>query len=165
MSVAKSVVTAIAALTVASVLLGLVFEACRATFMIPAALYLALCFAQTSHSVEEYLTRFWVHIFEAPLLPFSRTFQSRGPNKVSRVSFVAFNIAFDGLMFLFYLFLLQGAAWSWVFVLGTALVGVGNGVLHCGTSLLKRGYFSGCVTAIFTLAAGSLTLAFTTARL
>ena len=165
MSVVKSVVTAVAALTVASVLLGLVFKAYSVTFVIPAALYLALCFAQASHSIEEYLTRFWVHIFEAPLLPFSRTFQSHGPNKVSRVSFVTFNIAFDGLMFLFYLFLLQSEAWSWVFVLGTALVGVGNGVLHCGTALLKRGYFSGCLTAIFTLATGSLTLTFTTVRL
>ena len=165
MSVVKSVITAVAALTVASVLLGLVFEACRVTFVIPAALYLALCFAQASHSVEEYLTRFWVHIFEAQLLPFSRAFQSRGSSKVSRVSFITFNTAFDGLMFLFYLFLLQGVAWSWVFVLGTALVGVGNGVLHCGTALLRRGYFSGCVTAIFTLAAGSLTLTFTTVRL
>ena len=107
MSVVKTVVTAVAALTVASMLLGLVFEACRATFVIPAALYLALCFAQASHSVEEYLTRFWVYIFEAPLLPFSRTFQSRGPSRVSRVSFVAFNTALDGLMFLFYLFLLK----------------------------------------------------------
>jgi hypothetical protein len=165
MSVVKSVATAVAALAVASVLLGLVFESYRVTFVIPAALYLALCFAQASHSIEEYLTRFWVHIFEAPLLPFSRTYQSRGPGKVSRVSFVAFNIAFDGVMFLFYPFLLQGAAWSWVFVLGTALVGVGNAVLHCGTALLKRAYFSGCVTAIFTLLAGSLTLAFTTVRL
>ena len=83
MSVVKSVVTAVAALTVASMLLGLVFEACRATFVIPAALYLALCFAQDSHSVEEYLTGFWVHIFEAPLMRFGRTFQSREPGKVS----------------------------------------------------------------------------------
>lgn len=141
------------------------FEACRVTFAIPAVLYLALCFAQASHSVEEYLTRFWEHISETPLLPFSRTFQSRGTAKVSRTAFVAFNIAFDGLMFLFYLFLLRGAAWSWVFVLGMALVGVGNAVLHCGTALLKRAYFSGCVTAVFTLAAGSLTLAFATGRL
>ena len=108
---------------------------------------------------------FWMHIFEAPLPPFSRAFQSREPSKISRVSFVAFNTAFDGLMFLFCLFLLQGAAWSWVFVLGTALIGVGNGVLHCGTTLLKRAYFSGCISAIFTLVAGSLTLAFTTVRI
>jgi len=165
MSVVKSVVAAVSALTVASVLLGLLFEAYRVTFAIPAELYLALCFAQASHSVEEYLTRFWAHIFETPLLPFSRVFQSRGPSKVSRVSFIAFNTAFDGLMFLFCLFLLQGAAWSWVFVLGTALIGVGNGVLHCGTTLLKRAYFSGCISAIFTLVAGSLTLAFTTVRI
>jgi hypothetical protein len=165
MSVVKSVVAAVSALTVASVLLGLVFEAYRVTFAIPAELYLALCFAQASHSVEEYLTRFWVHIFEAPLLPLSGASQSRGTSKVSRVSFIAFNTTFDGLMFLFCLFLLQGAAWSWVFVLGTALVGVGNGVLHCGTTLLKRAYFSGCITAIFTLVAGSLTLAFTTVRI
>ena len=39
MSVVKSVVTAVAALTVASVLLGLVFKAYRVTFVIPAALY------------------------------------------------------------------------------------------------------------------------------
>jgi hypothetical protein len=58
MSVVKSVVTAVAALTVASVLVGLVFEAYRVTFAIPAGLYLALCFAQASHSVEKYLTRF-----------------------------------------------------------------------------------------------------------
>ena len=67
------------------------------TFVVPAALYLALCFAQASHSPEEYLTYFWVHIFEAPLLPFRRTFQNREPGKVDRVSFVAFNVAFDGV--------------------------------------------------------------------
>ena len=67
---------------------------------------------------------------------------------------MAFNLAFDALMFLFYLFLLQGVAWWWVFVLGMTLVGVGNAVLHCGTALLKGGYFSGCVTTVFTLAAG-----------
>jgi len=71
------VVTAVAALTVASVVLELLFEAYRVTFVIPAALYLALCFAQASHSVEEYLTRFWVHIFEASTLPSAAQFGCR----------------------------------------------------------------------------------------
>jgi hypothetical protein len=98
------------------------------------------------------------------MLPFSRAFQSRGTAKVSRTAFVAFNIAFDGLVFLFYVFLLRGAAWSWVFVLGTALVGVGNAVLHCGTALPREPTFSGCATAVFTLAAGSFTLGLTSVR-
>jgi hypothetical protein len=144
---------------VASVLFGVVFEAYKVTAVIPTAFYLAMCFAQTIHSIEEYLTHFWEHITEASMLPFEKHSEVGGTSKMDRYFFIVFNIAFDGLMFLFYLFLIWGAAWSWVFVLGMAVIGIGNGILHCGTALQKRKYFSGCISAVFTLIIGAMILA------
>lgn len=116
-------------------------------------------FCATIHSVEEYFSHFWEHITEIPMFPFKKHPEGNGIPRSDRFFFIVFNIAFDGLMFLYYLFLSWNAVWSWVFVLGMALVGVGNSILHCGTALNKRAYFSGCISAVFTLITGAIILA------
>jgi hypothetical protein len=61
-------------------------------------------------------------------------------------------------MLLLYWPILLGASWSWLFGVGMALVGVGNGILHCGMALKHWEYFSGCLSGVMTFMTGALLL-------
>jgi hypothetical protein len=75
-----------------------------------------------------------------------------------RAFFVLFNIALNAVMLSFYWPISYGASWSWLFGLGMACVGVGNGFLHCGMAVKQMMYFSGCISAALTLITGVLVL-------
>lgn len=66
MRVFKPVVLGVSALVIASFLIGLILDAIGVTLTLSAVFYLFLCFAQMLHSLEEYLTQFWVHIANVP---------------------------------------------------------------------------------------------------
>lgn len=157
MKVFKPVVLSFAALVVASLLFGIIFETFGVTVSFSTTFYLFICFAQMIHSLEEYETRFWVHFTETPLLAFRRRSRSREP-VMDRAFFVIFNIVLNAVMLFFYWPISLAASWSWLFGVGMAFVGVGNGILHCGTALKRRKYFSGCVSGVLTFITGALIL-------
>jgi hypothetical protein len=158
MKVFKPVVVAVAALILSSFLFGLVFDAFKVTISFSATFYLLLCCAQMIHSLEEYATKFWVQLAVTPLSAFRRRSQSTEP-MADRAFFVLFNILLNALMLAFYWPISLGLSWSWLFGVGMALVGIGNGILHCGTALKRRKYFSGCVSGVLTFITGALILA------
>jgi hypothetical protein len=119
--------------------------------------YLFLCFAQMLHSLEEYFTQFWTHITEARVFSRWRRSGDAGPI-ADRAFFILFNIALNAVMLSFYWPISYGASWSWLFGLGMACEGVGNGILHCGTAVNQMKYFSGCISAGLTLISGALVL-------
>lgn len=157
MKVFKPVVLAILALIAASLLFGIIFNALKVTIFFSATSYLLLCFAQMIHSLEEYATGFWAHFAETPFSAFRTTSKTKEP-MMDRTFFVLFNIALNAVMLLFYWPILLGESWSWLFGVGMAFVGVGNGLLHCGTALKRRKYFSGCVSGVLTFITGALIL-------
>ena len=158
MRVFKPVVLGVSALVIASFLIGLILDAIGVTLTLSAVFYLFLCFAQMLHSLEEYLTQFWAHIANVPLLTARTRFQDAKP-AMDRSFFTLFNIVLNAAMLSFCWPISYGASWSWLFGLGMASVGVGNGVLHCGIAVRQRGYFSGCISATLTFAAGVLVFA------
>jgi len=158
MRVFKPVVLAIAALVVSSLLFGLVFDAFKVTISFSATFYLLLCLAQMVHSLEEYATKFWMQLTVTPFSAFRRRSWSREP-MMDRAFFVLFNIILNAVMLAFYWPIYLGASWSWFFGVGMALVGVGNGILHCGTALKRGKYFSGCVSGVLTFITGTMILA------
>nr|MDO8099099.1 HXXEE domain-containing protein [Candidatus Njordarchaeota archaeon] len=157
MKVFKPVVLAFVALIVSSLAFGLLFDAFKVTISYSAAFYLLLCFAQMVHSLEEYATRFWMQLTVTPLSAFRRRRQGREP-MMDRAFFVLFNIILNAVMLVFYWPILLGVSWSWLFGVGMTLVGVGNGILHCGTALRHLKYFSGCISGVLTFITGVLTL-------
>lgn len=68
MRVFRPVVLGLIALVVASFLFGMTLDAIGLMLTFSATFYLFLCFAQMLHSLEEYLTQFWVHFANVPLL-------------------------------------------------------------------------------------------------
>jgi hypothetical protein len=157
MIVFKPVVISFAALVVASLLFGLFFDTFGVTVSFSTAFYLLICFAQIVHSFEEYATKFWIHIADTPLFAFRRHSHSR-ERAAYRSFFILFNVVLNMVMLLFYWPISLGAPWSWVFGIGMAFESVGNGILHCGTALGRREYFSGCISSVFTFLAGALLL-------
>jgi hypothetical protein len=157
MKVFKPVVISFAALVVASLTFGVVFDAFGITVSFSTTFYLLICFVQIVHSLEEYATKFWVHIADTPLFAFRERSQTREP-AMDRSFFVAFNIVLNMVMLFFYWPISLGASWSWVFGIGMASLSVGNGILHWGTALIRWEYFSGCVSGVFTFVAGTLML-------
>lgn len=153
----RPVVLGLTALVVASFLFGLLLDAIGFTLTISALFYLFLCFAQMLHSLEEYFTQFWMHIPEIPLLTMWTRFRDAKPT-MDRTFFVLFNIVLNGAMLSFYWPISYVAPWSWLFGLGMAGVGVGNGILHCGMAAKQRSYFSGCISATLTFMTGALVL-------
>jgi hypothetical protein len=158
MKVFKPVVIAVCALVISSFLFGLVFDAFKVTISFSLTFYLLLCLAQMVHSLEEYATKFWIQLGATPFSAFRRRSQSGEP-MADRAFFVLFNIILNVLMLAFYWPISLGVSWSWLFGVGMALVGVGNGILHCGTALKRRKYFSGCVSGVLTFVTGALILA------
>ena len=153
MKVFKPVVIGLTALVVASFLFGLMLDPLGISLAFSATFYLFLCFAQVLHSLEEYFTQFWVHIAETPLISVGTN--SRNAKVImDRDFFVIFNVVLNVVMLLFYWPISFGAPWSWLFGLGMATVGVGNGFLHCGMAIRQRGYFSGCISSCLTLITG-----------
>jgi hypothetical protein len=151
------VVVGVTALVVASFLLGLTLDSMRITITFSATFHLFLCLAQMLHSLEEYITQFWVHISEAPPL---RKWKRSGNGEpiADRAFFILFNVTLNLIMLSFYWPISYGASWSWLFGLGMACVGVGNGFLHCGMAVTQKRYFSGCISASLTLISGILVL-------
>jgi len=164
MKVYKPVVLAFFTLIVSSLLLGLVFDAFDITISFSVAFYVLLCFAQMVHSLEEYATKFWMQLNVTPLSLFRRRSQSREP-MMDRAFFILFNIVLNAVMLVFSWPILLGASWSWFFGVGMALVGIGNGIIHCGTALKRGKYFSGCVSGVLIFITGAMILASLSVRL
>ena len=157
MRVFRPVVIGVTVLVLASFLFGLALDVRGITPTLSATFYLFLCFAQMFHSLEEYFTQFWMHITEAR--SFSRWRHSGDGGLIAdRAFFVFFNTALNAVMLSFYWPISHGASWSWLFGLGMACVGVGNGFLHCGVAVKQMKYFSGCISASLTLITGALVL-------
>jgi hypothetical protein len=155
MRVFRPVVIGVTVLVVASFLFGLTLDALGITLTFSALFYLFLCLAQVLHSFEEYFTQFWMHIAETPL--FTMWTSSRDARSIlDRVFFILFNVVLNVVMLSFYWPISFGASWSWLFGLGMAGVGVGNGFLHCGMAIRQGRYFSGCISAGLTLILGVL---------
>jgi hypothetical protein len=144
-------------LVAASFLFGLALDVRGITLTFSAMFNLFQCFAQMLHSVEEYFTQFWMHITEARVFSKWRRSGDSGPI-ADRAFFILFNIALDAVMLSFYWPVSYGVSWSWLFGLGMACEGVGNGLLHCGMAVKQMKYFSGCISASLTLITGALVL-------
>jgi hypothetical protein len=121
-------------------------------------LYLGLCLAQVAHSIEEYYTQFWVHIGEGFIF---QKLKGKGVVKDvtldKRVFFVG-NIVLNALMLAYVWPIASELSWAWFFGIAMAVVGIGNGILHCGTTILEKRYYSGSVTGIITLIMGAIML-------
>ncbi|MGA2239391.1 MAG: HXXEE domain-containing protein [Candidatus Bathyarchaeia archaeon] len=155
MKVFRPVVIGVTVLAVVSFLFGLTLDALGITLTFSAMFYLFLCFAQVLHSLEEYFTQFWMHIAETPLLTMRTSSRDAKPI-MDRVFIILFNIVLNMVMLSFYWPISFGASLSWLFGLGMAAVGVGNGFLHCGMAIRQGRYFSGCISAGLTLITGGL---------
>jgi hypothetical protein len=68
------------------------------------------------------------------------------------------NIALNALMLAYVWPIVLGLSWAWFFGVAMAVVGIGNGILHCGTTILNKKYYSGSVTGIITLVVGAAIL-------
>jgi hypothetical protein len=77
---------------VASFLFGLVLAVRGITLTFSAVFHLFLCLAQMLHSLEEYFTKFWMHITEAGAFSKWRRSGDAGPI-AGRAFFVLFNTA------------------------------------------------------------------------
>jgi hypothetical protein len=157
MRVFRPVVIGVTVLVLGSFLFGLVLDVRGITLTFSAMFYLFLCFAQMLHSLEEYFTQFWTHITEARVFSKWRRSGNAGPI-ADRAFFILFNIALNSVMLSFYWPISYGASGSRLFGLGMTCVGVGNGFLHRGTAVKQMRYFSGCISAGFTIITGALVL-------
>ena len=141
-----------------SFFIGSLFPSIFMEYPYSATFYLLLCFAQIVHSIEEYFTQFWDHIGEAFLIPLIIKFRKTEPLTLDKSFFIAGNIALIGIMLLYFRPIEYGASWAWFFGIVIAFVEIGNGILHCGTAISQRKYYSGSVSGVFTLIAGFLLL-------
>jgi hypothetical protein len=120
-------------------------------------LYLSLGVAQTAHSVEEVLAGLWKNFpivtgFVHARIPFIPV-MSWSPE-----GFATANLVIVGVVLAFSPFVFLKQLWTWKIVRILAVVEVLNGILHSSAAILKGGYFSGCVSAVFLFLLGVVTL-------
>lgn len=158
MKIFAPVVIGVILLAVTSAIVGFMFGASISLLAYSAWFYLALCFAQMAHSIEEYFTQFWDHIGKALIFTLLKRLRRGTPLMLDRSFFILFNIALNVVMFVYFFPINASVLWAWFFGVGMAIVGIGNGILHCGTALMQWKYYSGCITGILTLVFGSVVL-------
>lgn len=120
-------------------------------------LYLALVLAQAAHSVEEVLTGLWMNLpavtgFIHARLPYIPVL------KWSAEGFAAANLVIVAIMLGFSPLVFQKYAWALQIVRVVAVIEVLNAALHIIPAIVKGGYWSGCISAVFLLGIGLLIL-------
>jgi hypothetical protein len=116
-------------------------------------LYLALGLTQAAHSVEEVLTGLWKNI---PIV--SGLIHSRLPFvpvlHMSVEGFAAANLVIVAVILGLSPFVFQNRPWALKIVRIAAVIEVLNGLIHIIPAVVKGGYWSGCISAVFLLGLG-----------
>jgi len=120
-------------------------------------LYLALGLTQAAHSVEEVLTGLWKNMpvvsgWLHARLAFVPVLQW------SVEGFAAANLVIVALLLALSPFVFQNRSWALGIVRVVAVVEILNGLIHIIPAVVRGGYWSGCVSAIFLFGIGLLLL-------
>jgi hypothetical protein len=116
-------------------------------------LYLGLGLTQAAHSVEEVLTGLWKNLPVAsgwvhdrlPLVPVLNW---------SAEGFAAANLVIVAVMLAISPFAFQKRSWALKAVMVVAVIEVINGLIHIFPAIVKGGYWSGSISALFLFGIG-----------
>jgi hypothetical protein len=118
-------------------------------------LYLALGLAQAGHSIEEVLTGLWrwmpvvsgaVHERVSLIPVFGWSEQGFA---VGNMIIIALMLGFSPLPFL-------NHSWAWKTATILGVIETVNGFNHVGAAVVSGGYFSGCISGVALILAGTL---------
>lgn len=116
-------------------------------------IYFSLGLVQAAHSVEEVLTGLWKNL---PVV--TSMIHSRVPSfpvmAWSAEGFAAANLVIVAVLLSLSPFVFLGQPWALRIVPVVAVIEMLNGLIHILPAVVKGGYYSGCVTAIFLLVLG-----------
>lgn len=120
-------------------------------------LYLALGLTQAAHSVEEVLTGLWKNLPEVTSqihawLPYVPVLQW------SAEGFAAANLVIVALLLAISPFVFQKRSWALRVVIVVAVIEVLNSLIHIIPAIIRGGYWSGAISAVFLLGIGLLLL-------
>lgn len=120
-------------------------------------LYLALGLTQAAHSVEEVLTGLWKNLPAVTgqihaWLPFVPVLQW------SAEGFAAANLVIVALLLAISPFVFLKRSWALWIVRIAAVIEVLNGLIHIIPAIVRGGYWSGAISAVFLLGIGLLLL-------
>jgi hypothetical protein len=113
-------------------------------------LYLGLCLAQAAHSVEEIFTHLykWMPRVSAALHQRLEFFPVLHP---SADWFASANVIIVAIMLMLSPFVFQGRRWAWSIATAAAVIETLNAMGHISAAIIRGGYFSGCIAAVFLL--------------
>jgi hypothetical protein len=120
-------------------------------------LYLSLGLTQAANSVEEVLTGLWKNM---PIV--TGLIHARVPEFPvfgwSADGFAAANLVIVAVLLALSPFPFLGRRWAMRIVSVVAVIEIINGMIHILPAIIQGGYYSGCISAVFLVVLGIITL-------